>query len=468
MKCIEDEIPFQLPKGWAWSRLETITSVITDYVANGSFASLKENVKTYKEKNYALFVRTVDFANNFQKDLSYIDKESYDFLEKSKLFGGELMLSNIGASIGKVFKVPYFDIPMSLAPNSIILRFFDDITSDYFEFVFKSFVGQNYLQYLSGGAAMPKFNKTDLRAMIVPLAPLNEQNRMVISTKNCFSIVDEIETSQTGLSNIISVVKSKILDLAIRGQLVPQDPNDEPASVLLERIRAEKEELIKAGKIKRDKKESVIFKGDDNSYYRSVGKCTERCEDLPSDLPKGWQWTSLGQYCEKVTDQVASGSFAALRENVLSLKEPNYAIMVKTADFSNNFTKNLTYTDKRGYKFLENSNLFGGELILSNIGSIGKVFIVPDLKTKMTLAPNSVMIRLINNECKDYLYYFLLSPTGYAELKAISTGVAMLKFNKTDLKTIYFPLPPLAEQKRIVEAIENIFAHLDEISNAIA
>ena len=468
MKCIEDEIPFQLPKGWAWSRLETITSVITDYVANGSFASLKENVKTYKEKNYALFVRTVDFANNFQKDLSYIDKESYDFLEKSKLFGGELMLSNIGASIGKVFKVPYFDIPMSLAPNSIILRFFDDITSDYFEFVFKSFVGQNYLQYLSGGAAMPKFNKTDLRAMIVPLAPLNEQNRMVISTKNCFSIVDEIETSQTGLSNIISVVKSKILDLAIRGQLVPQDPNDEPASVLLERIRAEKEELIKAGKIKRDKKESVIFKGDDNSYYRSVGKCTERCEDLPSDLPKGWQWTSLGQYCEKVTDQVASGSFAALRENVLSLKEPNYAIMVKTADFSNNFTKNLTYTDKRGYTFLENSNLFGGELILSNIGSIGKVFIVPDLKTKMTLAPNSVMIRLINNECKDYLYYFLLSPTGYAELKAISTGVAMLKFNKTDLKTIYFPLPPLAEQKRIVEAIENIFAQLDEISNAIA
>lgn len=230
----------------------------------------------------------------------------------------------------------------------------------------------------------------------------------------------------------------------------------------------EKEELIKAGKIKRDKKESVIFKGDDNSYYRSVGKCTERCEDLPSDLPKGWQWTSLGQYCEKVTDQVASGSFAALRENVLSLKEPNYAIMVKTADFSNNFTKNLTYTDKRGYKFLENSNLFGGELILSNIGSIGKVFIVPDLKTKMTLAPNSVMIRLINNECKDYLYYFLLSPTGYAELKAISTGVAMLKFNKTDLKTIYFPLPPLAEQKRIVEAIENIFAQLDEISNAIA
>lgn len=115
-----------MPDGWAWSRLEPIASLITDYVANGSFASLKANVRTYKEKNYALFVRTVDFANNFKGDLSYIDKESYDFLEKSKLYGGELMLSNIGASIGKVFKVPHLDTPMSLAPNAIILRFFND------------------------------------------------------------------------------------------------------------------------------------------------------------------------------------------------------------------------------------------------------------------------------------------------------------------------------------------------------
>ena len=127
-----------MPDGWAWSRLEPIASLITDYVANGSFASLKANVRTYKEKNYALFVRTVDFANNFKGDLSYIDKESYDFLEKSKLYGGELMLSNIGASIGKVFKVPHLDTPMSLAPNAIILRFFNDITCDYFEYAVRS------------------------------------------------------------------------------------------------------------------------------------------------------------------------------------------------------------------------------------------------------------------------------------------------------------------------------------------
>ena len=204
------------------------------------------------------------------------------------------MLSNIGASIGKVFKVPHLDTPMSLAPNAIILRFFNDITCDYFEYVFKSFVGQNYLQFLSGGAAMPKFNKTDLRAMIVPVPPIKEQERIVESVKNTFIGIDDLDISYSGLANTIQSVKSKILDLAIRGKLVPQDPNDEPASVLLERIRAEKEELIKQGKIKRDKKESVIFKGDDNSYYEKIGDSVACIDaELPFEIPDNWCWARL-------------------------------------------------------------------------------------------------------------------------------------------------------------------------------
>lgn len=234
--------------------------MITDYVANGSFASLKANVRTYKEKNYALFVRTVDFANNFKGELSYIDKESYDFLEKSKLFGGELMLSNIGASIGKVFKVPRLEIPMSLAPNAIILRFFNDFTCDYFEYVFKSFVGQNYLQFLSGGAAMPKFNKTDLRAMLVPVPPIKEQERIVESIKNIFAVIDDLDVSYSDLTSNIKSVKSKILDLAMRGKLVSQDPDDEPASVLLERIRTEKSYYYQSSHNKRKTHfESIIY-----------------------------------------------------------------------------------------------------------------------------------------------------------------------------------------------------------------
>lgn len=164
----------------------------------------------------------------------------------------------------------------------------------------------------------------------------------------------------------------------------------------------------------------------------------------------------LGDICEKVTDYVASGSFAALKENVLITSEENYAIMVKTADFSNGFTKSLTYTDKRGYDFLKNSNLFGGELILSNIGSIGKVFKVPYLDRPMTLASNTVMIKTATPELTDYLYYYFLSPAGYKSLLSISSGTSMLKFNKTELKKLEIPIPDIDRQRYIIAVMHKV------------
>ena len=193
-------------------------------------------------------------------------------------------------------------------------------------------------------------------------------------------------------------------------------------------------------------------------YYEKLGSEVKNItEEIPFEIPKTWSWCRLGEYCQKVTDQVASGSFAALRENVPSLKTPDYAIMVKTADFSHNFTQDLTYTTKAGYDFLENSNLFGGELILSNIGSVGKVFIVPKLQKKMTLAPNSIMLRFYEEIQKDYFYYFFLSPIGLMHLLSISRGATILKFNKTDLKTLPIPIPPINEQLRMVTQIQKLF-----------
>ncbi len=164
----------------------------------------------------------------------------------------------------------------------------------------------------------------------------------------------------------------------------------------------------------------------------------------------------LGDICEKITDYVASGSFAALKENVLITNEPNYAIMVKTADFSNGFTKNLTYTDKRGYDFLHNSNLFGGELILSNIGSIGKVFKVPYLGRPMTLASNTVMLKTKDDLLTDYLFHFLQSEAGYKKLMSISSGTSMLKFNKTELKNIDVPYPDRETQMKTVSNMDKL------------
>ena len=184
--------------------------------------------------------------------------------------------------------------------------------------------------------------------------------------------------------------------------------------------------------------------------------------EQPYPVPRNWCWTQLGTYIDFATDYVANGSFASLKQNVAYYKEENYAILVKTQDFSNSFTEDLTYTDKRGYDFLKKSVLYGGELILSNIGSIGKVFRVPYLNKPMTLAPNSIMIKCYRETDYDLLYYYFLSPFGTEQLYSITTGTAVKKFNKTDLKTICLPLPPLSEQQRIVARIESLFAKLDE------
>ena len=414
-----------MPDGWAWSRLEPIASLITDYVANGSFASLKANVRTYKEKNYALFVRTVDFANNFKGDLSYIDKESYDFLEKSKLYGGELMLSNIGASIGKVFKVPHLDTPMSLAPNAIILRFFNDITCDYFEYVFKSFVGQNYLQFLSGGAAMPKFNKTDLRAMIVPVPPIKEQERIVESVKNTFIGIDDLDISYSGLANTIQSVKSKILDLAIRGKLVPQDPNDEPASVLLERIRAEKEELIKQGKIKRDKKESVIFKGDDNSYYEKYGE----------KLPSGWVVTNF--------------------ETILEYEQPTKYIVHDT---------NYKPTYKTPVLTAGKSFILGYTNETDNIFDDLPVIIFDDFTTESKLVDFSFKVKSSAMKIL-HINQDLVLPK-YAFYLMQATEIDHDNHQRYWISTYsqeIVALPPINEQERILTALEHYFNLLDTL-----
>lgn len=184
--------------------------------------------------------------------------------------------------------------------------------------------------------------------------------------------------------------------------------------------------------------------------------------EWPYKLPENWCWTRIGNYVDYVTDYVANGSFASLKANVSIFKDENYALMVKTQDFANGFTKSLTYTDKHGYDFLSKSTLHGGELILSNIGSVGKVFRVPYFDRPMTLASNTVMVKCYNSCDYDWMYYFLLSPIGFEELKSITTGTAVPKFNKTDLKTIPLPVPPLAEQQRIVDRIESLFAKLDE------
>ena len=168
-------------------------------------------------------------------------------------------------------------------------------------------------------------------------------------------------------------------------------------------------------------------------------------------MKQGWDIKKLGEVAD-VTDYVANGSFATLRENVSYLNENGYAILVRLADYTNHFDKKkFVYIDEHAYKFLAKSKLFGGEIIMSNVGSIGKAFICPDLGMPMSLAPNSIVIKTPYNP---FFYYLFQSDFFQTELKGISSQTALPKFNKTSFKKINIPVPPLAEQEKIVAELD--------------
>lgn len=157
-------------------------------------------------------VRTCDFKTDFRESLVYTDKHGYEFLSNSNLFGGEILLSNIGASIGKIFIVPKLDYRMTLAPNSIMVKFFDDELREYFYYLFLSSYGQKILNDISASSAQAKFNKTDFKQLIIPIPPLNEQLRIGKAIKEIENQLISIQKEYDDINNLVDIAKAKVLE----------------------------------------------------------------------------------------------------------------------------------------------------------------------------------------------------------------------------------------------------------------
>ena len=403
-------------------RLDDYAAKITDFVASGSFASLRENVQYYKEENYAILVRTADFGSNFRKDLVYTDKHGYDFLSNSNLIGGELILPNIGASIGKVFIVPLLQKPMTLGPNSILIRTYIEEMTKYLYYVFSSSWGCNLLHDISSATAQGKFNKTDLKNIILPIPPIEEQRRIIQSIDLWFAQIDSIDASKDDLSYAIQQTRSKVLDLAIHGKLVPQNNNDEPASTLLARIAPHATPC-------------------DTSHYENLpqGWAICRLSDIAKITAGGTPSRKITSYWEggtipwlKIADMTASGKY------------------VRTAS---------EYITEEGMKNSSAKLMNKGTLLYTIFASIGEVGIL-DFDATCNQAIANIDLHM--PEMTDYIYYYLKNLQTY--MYSISKGCTQQNINQGILKNATIPLPPLAEQKRIVERIETIFASLDTIT----
>ena len=292
-----------------------------------------------------------------------------------------------------------------------------------------------------------------ISTFLIAIPPLNEQNAIIDKVNMVNKHLSNLDNEKEQLKKLISSTKSKILDLSIRGKLVPQDPNDEPASVLLERIRAEKEELIKQGKIKRDKKESVIFKGDDNSYYQ--------------DLPSNWIKIRLSTISEISTKGTTprGGKVAYSQSGIGFLRAENIAGYDKL-DLSN-----LNYIDEESHNnYLKRSILKENDILITIAGTLGRTAIVAQQALPLNTNQAVAIVRLVNNRLINvkYLVYALNSPIIKSDLLAKSVDMAIPNLSLENIADCNISLPPLSEQKRIVEAIEKIFAVLDDIANQVA
>lgn len=171
------DTPFgKIPDGWGLDTINNVCDVVTDYVANGSFKSLAENVEYQEHEDSTILIRLVDYNNGFNSDFVYVNDHAYEFLAKSKLFGGEVIISNVGANVGTVFRCPYLNKQMTLGPNSVMLKFKQN--DDFYYYWLKSPAGQHMLQSIVTGSAQPKFNKTNLRQVVVPVPDESTQNKI--------------------------------------------------------------------------------------------------------------------------------------------------------------------------------------------------------------------------------------------------------------------------------------------------
>ena len=437
-----------MPEGWAWARVSSIVQIYLGLTHTPDYVN--KGVPFYSVKDISS--GGLDTSNP-----KYISEEEFDnFPSGAKPQKGDILFGRVG-TLGKPTVVEIeepFGIFVSLG---FFRKIYEDFSSEYIMNWMDSSLFWNQVSVNVKGAVLTNLNTGWLSRFLIPIPPIREQVKISDYVKVLLAKTNFISTTEEELIYLVTATKSKILDLAIRGKLVPQDPNDEPASVLLERIRSEKEELIKQGKIKREKKESVIFKGDDNSYYLRTGGVEESLEDWRlDDLPETWKICCLGELCDYGdcinvnTEDIAEDAWILDLEDI----EKDTGTVLKKVTKAQRNSVSTKHKFHSGQVLYSKLRPYLNKVVLSDADGYCTSEILP-LEFKNCVLP-------------EYARYYLMSGTFIAYANHCSYGVKMPRLGTTDGKKAIFSLPPLSEQKRIVETIDFCFMQLNKISEALA
>ncbi len=436
--CIADEVPFEIPETWEWVRLGNI----------GSWAAGATPSRTNPEyyKGDIPWLKTGDLTDG------YVDKipETISELALQKTSVklnpiGTVLIAMYGATIGKlgILKIPATTNQACCACVPL-----NGIFNKYL-FYFLMSQKRNFIKQGEGGA-QPNISTEKIVSTIMSLPPIEEQHRIVSKIEELLPYIEKYELAETHLTQLQAdfpeQLKKSILQQAVHGNLVPQDESDEPASVLLERIRAEKQELIKQGKIKKDKHESYIFKRDNSSYEMCDG--VERCidEELPFEIPDNWCWQRFGTIIS-----LLSGT--DFKPDEYNDKKDGTPYITGASSLSENGVIVSRWTTNP-----RNIAEKGDVLLVCKGSGYGKN-VICDIE-KAHIARQIMSIKSMDSLSMHYIHYYI--ENNFQILKKKGQGV-IPGIDRESVLNMLFPLPPLNEQQRIVAKIKKILPYIEKL-----
>ena len=451
VKCIDEEIPFEIPTTWEWVRLNNYSDV-----RDGT-----HDTPQYVTCGYPL-ITSKDFISgkfDFSKT-KYIDEQTYiEINRRSNVQIGDILFSMIGGNIGSMILITrenYFD--MAIKNVALFKQYiYDEIIIKYLCFYLQSQIISIKSIALGGAQSFVPLNI--LRNYLMPVPPLSEQQRIVSKLEEILPLVETYERSQNELNSLNAVIyeqlRKSILQEAIQGKLVSQISDEGTAQELFEQIRQEKQKFVKEGKLKKSAlTDSVIYKGDDNKYYEQIGgKCLDITEQVPFEIPENWVWTRLSYIASIYTGNSISETEKKLKfTDVIG----RYYIGTKDVDFNNRVIYDNGIAIPKQYE--QDFKIASSNSILMCIesGSAGRKIAIlnQDVCFGNKLCCFSPFVGI-----GKFIYYYLQSPSFFEAFNLNKTGI-IGGVSIVKIKEILIPLPPIKEQQRIVAQIEKLFEQL--------
>ena len=447
--CIADEVPFEIPDSWEWVRVSSLGSIV-----RGSGIKRTETIESGKPcVRYGELYTT--YHTSFNQAVSFVSEELF---ERCKHFSyGDILMTLTGENKPDIAKaVAYLGNDLIAAGGDLAYWTAHGMNPLYLTYLMASPYVVGRKVNLATGDIIVHISGNKLGTVLIPIPPLTEQQRIVDKILEA-----EVKLAEyTGKENLLNVLqknfpdalKKSILQEAVQGKLVPQDPADEPASVLLERIRAEKEQLIKAGKIKRDKHESIIFRRD-NSHYEKRG-AEEVCidDELPFEIPENWCWARMGS-CLDVRDGTHDTPKYVLEgiPLVTSKNLCNGKIDFSTAKF-------ISREDHLAISL--RSKVDAGDIMYAMIGSIGNP-VLYNGNAEFSIKNMALFKKIANGLDMEYVYWFLY--LSQDTMKKFASGGVQAFVSLGYLRNYWIPVPPIQEQHRIVTAIKQILPKISTL-----